>query len=155
VDAVAVWEPYGSLVEARVPDAVLVSRGGGHIGYYINMGVRNDVIDKSPDVVERYVLGMVEAVAYTRKNPEEAAEISTRWVPGLEAPIARKALAHMVFDPRITTHTVAAWDENIKTLLEQKKLRAPLPWQQGIELRFIEKVMKSHPQFFAGLPPVK
>jgi ABC-type nitrate/sulfonate/bicarbonate transport system substrate-binding protein len=155
VDAVACWEPYNALVEARVPDAVLVSRGGGYIGYYINMGVRNDVIDKSPEVVERFVTGMAEAIAYTRKNLDEAAEISTRWVPGLEAGVARKALDNMVFDPRITTQTVAAWDENIKILLEQKKLRAPLPWQRGIELRFIEKVMKSHPQFFAGLPPVK
>ena len=155
VDAVAIWEPYGTLVEARVPDAVLVSRGGGYLGYYINMSFRNDVIDKSPDVVERYVIGMAEAIAYTRKNPDEAAEIVTRWVPGLDAPVARKALNHMVFDPRITSHTVAAWDENIKTLIEQKKLRAPLPWQQGIDLRFIEKVMKSHPQFFAELPPVK
>ncbi len=29
VDAVACWEPFGSLVQARVPEAVLVSRGGG------------------------------------------------------------------------------------------------------------------------------
>ena len=39
-------------------------------------------------------------------------------------------------------------------LVEQKKLRAPLPWQQGIELRFIEKVTKSHPQLFTDLKPV-
>jgi ABC-type nitrate/sulfonate/bicarbonate transport system substrate-binding protein len=153
VDAVACWEPFGSLVEARVADAVLLSRGGGHIGYYINMGVRNDVIDRQPDVVERYVLGMAEATWYTRRNLDEAAEISTRWVPGLDAAVARKAIANMVYDARITPHTVAAWDENVKILLEQKKLRAPLPWQQGIELRFIDKVMKSHPQFFADLKP--
>lgn len=153
VDAVASWEPFGSLVEARVADAVLLSRGGGHIGYYINMGVRNDVIEKSPDVVERYVLGMAEATWYTRRNPEEAAEISTRWVPGLDVAVARRALAAMTYDARITSTTIAAWDENVKILVEQKKLRAPLPWQQGIELRFIEKVMKSHPQFFADLKP--
>src|SRR2546427_4121462 len=29
VDAVAVWEPYGSLVRAKVPDAQRVARGGG------------------------------------------------------------------------------------------------------------------------------
>jgi ABC-type nitrate/sulfonate/bicarbonate transport system substrate-binding protein len=155
VDAVASWEPFGSLVEARIPDAVLLSRGGRHIGYYINMAVRNDVIDKSPDVVERYVVGMAEATWYTRRNLDEAAEISTRWVTGLDAAVARKALNHMVYDARITPHTVAAWEENVKILLEQKKLRAALPWQQGIELRFIDKVMKSHPQFFADLKPAQ
>jgi ABC-type nitrate/sulfonate/bicarbonate transport system substrate-binding protein len=155
VDAIAVWEPFGSLVEMKVPDAVVVSRGGGHIGYFINMGVRNDVIEKRPDVVEKYVIGMAEATWYARQNKDEAAEISTRWVPGLEAAVAKKALANLTFDARITPHTLAAWDENVRVLVEQKKLRAPLPWQQGVELRFIEKIMKSHPQFFADLPPVK
>jgi len=155
VEAVACWEPFGSLVEARIPDAVLLSRGGGHIGYYINMAVRDDVIDKQPDVVERYVLAVAEATWHTRRNLDEAAEISTRWIPGLDVAVARKALANMVFDARITPHTVAAWDENVRVLLDQKKLRAPVPWQKGIELRFIEKVMKSHPQFFADLKPAQ
>jgi ABC-type nitrate/sulfonate/bicarbonate transport system substrate-binding protein len=153
VDAVACWEPFGSLVEARVPDAVLLSRGGGHVGYYINMAIRNELIEKSPEVVERYVIGVAEATAYTRRNPDEAAEISTRWVPGLDVAVARKALASMVYDARITAQTVAAWDENVKILVEQKKLRTAVPWQQGIELRFIEKVMRSHPQFFTDLKP--
>jgi ABC-type nitrate/sulfonate/bicarbonate transport system substrate-binding protein len=153
VDAVAVWEPFGSLVEAKVPDALLVARGGGHISYYINMAIVTELIDKSPDVVERYVIGVAEATQYTRKNLDEAAEIATRWAPGLEAAVARKALRHMTFDPRITPHTVAAWEENVRLLLEQKKLRAALPWQQGIELRFIEKVARSHPQLFADLKP--
>jgi hypothetical protein len=60
----------------------------------------------------------------------------------------------MTFDPRITPHTIAAWDENVKVLLEQKKLRAAVPWQQGIELRFIEKVAKAYPQLLTDLKPV-
>jgi ABC-type nitrate/sulfonate/bicarbonate transport system substrate-binding protein len=154
VDAVAVWEPFGSLVQSKVPDAVLVSRGGGHLGYYINMAVRNDVIEKTPDVVERYVIGVAEAAQYTRKNIDEAAEIATRWVAGLDAAVAKQALRQMTFDPRITPHTIASWDENVKILIEQKKLKAALPWQQGIDLRFIEKVTKSHPQLFTDLKPV-
>jgi ABC-type nitrate/sulfonate/bicarbonate transport system substrate-binding protein len=153
VDAIAIWEPFGSLVESKIPDAVLLSRGGGHVGYYINMAVLNDVIDKQPEVVERYVIGVAEAAQYTRKNLDEAAEIATRWAPGLDAAVARKAIRHMTFDPRITPHTVAAWEENVRILIEQKKLRAALPWQQGIELRFIDKVAKSHPQLFTDLKP--
>jgi ABC-type nitrate/sulfonate/bicarbonate transport system substrate-binding protein len=154
VDAVATWEPFGSLVQAKIPDAVLVVRGGGHIGYYINMAVHDDVIAKSPELVERYVIGMVEATQYTRQHADEAAEIATRWIPGLDIAVARQALRHMTFDPRITPHTIAAWDENVKVLLEQKKLRSAVPWQQGIELRFIEKVAKAHPQLLTDLKPV-
>jgi ABC-type nitrate/sulfonate/bicarbonate transport system substrate-binding protein len=153
VDAVAVWEPFGSLVQAKIPDAVQVTRGGGNVGYYINMAILNDMIDKQPEVVERYVIGVAEAAQYTRKNLDEAAEIATRWAPGLDVEVARKAIRHMTFDPRITPHTVAAWEENVRILIEQKKLRAALPWQQGIELRFIEKVAKSHPQLFSDLKP--
>jgi ABC-type nitrate/sulfonate/bicarbonate transport system substrate-binding protein len=153
VDAVACWEPFGSQVEAKVPDALLLSRGGGHIGYFINMAVRNEIAEKNPDLVERYVIGVAEATQHTRRNLDEAAEISTRWIPGLDITVARQAIRYMVFDARITSHTVAAWDENVKTLLEQKKLRTAVPWQQGIDLRFIEKVMKSHPQLFSDLKP--
>jgi ABC-type nitrate/sulfonate/bicarbonate transport system substrate-binding protein len=64
------------------------------------MGVRNDVIEKRPEVVERYVIGMAEATWYTRQNRDEAAEISTRWVPGLEPAVAKKALANLTFDAR-------------------------------------------------------
>lgn len=155
VEAVAIWEPFGSLIRAKVADAVLVSRGGGYIGYYINMAVRNDLIEKSPELVERYVIGMAEATQYTRQHPDEAAEIATRWVSGLDAAVAKQAIRHMTYDSRITPHTIAAWDENVKILLEQKKLKSALPWQQGIEPRFIEKVMKAHPQFFTDLKPIR
>jgi ABC-type nitrate/sulfonate/bicarbonate transport system substrate-binding protein len=154
VEAIAGWEPFGSLIQAKIPDAVLVTRGGGHIGYYINMAVRNELIEKSPDLVERYVIGMAEATQYTRQHPDEAAEIATRWIPGLDVAVAKQAIRHMTFDSRITSHTIAAWDDNVKILIEQKKLKSPLPWQQGIETRFIEKVMKTHPQFFTDLKPV-
>jgi ABC-type nitrate/sulfonate/bicarbonate transport system substrate-binding protein len=154
VEAVSCWEPFGSLVQARVPDAVLVSRGGGNIGYYINMSFRTDVIDQKPALVERYVIALAEAAQYTRQHLDEAAKIATRWVAGLDYEVAQQSIRHMVFDPRITPHTIAAWEENVGILIEQKKLRKPVPWQQGVEPRFIEKVMKSHPQFFSDLKPV-
>lgn len=154
VEAVAVWEPFGSLIEARIPDAVLVARDGGHIGYYINMAVVNDLIEKSPELVERYVLGMAEADQYTRQHSDEAAEIATRWIPGLDVAVAKAAIRHMSFDPRITRDTIAAWGENVKILMEQKKLRSAVPWQQGVEPRFIEKVMQTHSELFSDLKPI-
>jgi ABC-type nitrate/sulfonate/bicarbonate transport system substrate-binding protein len=154
VDAVAVWEPYGSLVGAKVPDAQLVARGGGYVGYYINISVRNDIIDKDPQLVERFVLAFAEASQYTRQHLDEGAEIATRWIPGLDLPVAKTAIRNLTFDPRITRHTIAAWEENVRILIEQKKLRTALPWQQGMEPRFIEKVMKEHPELFADLKTV-
>lgn len=153
VDAISAWEPFGSLVEAKVSDAVQLSRGGGHIGYYINISVYNDLIDKNPELVDRFVIGHAEACQWARQHPDEAAEIATRWIRGLDLGVAKKAIRHLVFDPRITRHTMASWEENVGVLIEQRKLRAPVPAEKGIEPRFIEKVMKNHPELFADLKP--
>jgi ABC-type nitrate/sulfonate/bicarbonate transport system substrate-binding protein len=154
VDAISMWEPYGTLMLEKVPEAVLVQRGGGFIGYFIDMGTRVDLMENQPDMVYRYVVALAEASQYTRRQPDEAAEIATRWVPGLELGLARKAMRHMGYDPRMTKHSLESWDENVRVLVEQKKLRQPLPWTQGIELRFIERAQKEYPQLFSDLKPV-
>jgi ABC-type nitrate/sulfonate/bicarbonate transport system substrate-binding protein len=153
VDAIAAWEPFPTLILEKVPDAVLVARGGRHIPYIINMSALVDYIEKRPEVLERYVAAMAEASQYTRQHLDEAAEISTRWVPGLDLAVSKKSIRYMTFDPRITSLTIQAFEENAKILVEQKKLKAPMPWRQAMETKFIEKVMKTHPQFFADLKP--
>ncbi len=155
VDAVSVWEPYGSLMLDKVPDAVLVQRGGGHLGYYINMSALPDVLEQQGDMVYRYAVALAEAAQYTRQHLDEAAEITTRWVPGLEDGVARKAIRNMRFDPRITKYTLESWDENVRILVEQKKMRQVMPWSQGMDLRFVERLEKEHPQLFSDLPPVR
>jgi ABC-type nitrate/sulfonate/bicarbonate transport system substrate-binding protein len=151
VDAIASWEPYPTAIMEKVSDTVLVSRGGGLIADIINMAVQTDLIEKKPDVVERYVTAMAEASQYARQHLDEAAEIATRWIPGLDLSVAKASIRHMTFDPRITRYTLAAWGDNVKILMEQKKLRSALPWRQGVEPRFIEKVMQTHPELFTDL----
>src|SRR5262245_17166982 len=87
--------------------------------------------------VDTVAVGNPSDLWCTRQRLDEAAEIATRWVAGLDPAVARQAIRHMTFDPRITQHTVAAWEENVRVLLEQKKLKTALPWQQGLEFRFI------------------
>src|SRR5262249_16010531 len=57
VDDVACWEPFASQIEAKIPDAVLLSRGGGYIGYFLNQGGRDEMIEKERELVEKYVMG--------------------------------------------------------------------------------------------------
>jgi NitT/TauT family transport system substrate-binding protein/sulfonate transport system substrate-binding protein len=151
VDAISMWEPYGTLMLEKVPDAVLVQRGGGFIGYFIDMSTLVDVMEKQPDMVYRYVVGLAEASQYTRQHLDEAAEIATRWIPGLEPAMAQKAIRYMCYDSRITKYSLESWDENVRVLVEQKKMRQPIPWTQGTELKFIERAQKEYPQFFSDL----
>jgi NitT/TauT family transport system substrate-binding protein len=155
IDAIVQWEPYVTLMLEKVPDVVLVQRGGGFIGYFINMSTLVEVMEKQPDMVYRYVVGMAEACQYTRQHLDEAAEISTRWIPGLEVATARKAIRYMSFDSRITKYALESWDENVRVLVEQKRLKQALPWTQGIELKFVERAQKEYPQFFSDLKPVR
>jgi ABC-type nitrate/sulfonate/bicarbonate transport system substrate-binding protein len=154
VDAIAEWEPYGTLILEKVSDALLVQRGGGLIGYFIDMGTLIDVMEKQPDMVYRYVLGLAEASQYTRQHQDEAAEIATRWIPGLEVATGRKAIRYMRYDSRITKYSVESWDENVRVLVEQKKLRQHIPWAQGTESKFVERAQKEYPQLFSDLKPL-
>jgi ABC-type nitrate/sulfonate/bicarbonate transport system substrate-binding protein len=154
VDAVATWEPYGTLLLEKVPGSVLVSRDGGYIGYFIMFSTSDDVIASKPELVERFVTALAESAFYTRQNLDEAADVSTRWVPGLEADIARKAIRFMPYDPRISKHSIQNYEDSVQDLLDQKKLKAKVSPSEAINTTFIEKVMQSHPQFFADLKPI-
>ncbi len=154
VDAIVALEPYVTLMLEKTPEAVLVMRGGGFVGYFINMTTLVDVMEKQPEMVYRYVVGVAEASQYTRQHLDEAAEISTRWIPGLEVGVARKAIRYMSYDSRITKYSVESWDENVRVLMEQKKLRQPVTWTQGIELKFVERAQKEYPRLFNDLKPV-
>jgi ABC-type nitrate/sulfonate/bicarbonate transport system substrate-binding protein len=154
VDAVATWEPYGTLILEKVPGAMLVTRGGGLLSYAVYMQATMPLLERSPDVVERYVLGAAEASQYTRQHPDEAAEIATRWVSGLDVGVARKAIRALQYDPRLSKYSTQAFDESVKVLLEQKKLRAPVAASRGMDLRFIERVMRERPDLFTDLKPI-
>jgi NitT/TauT family transport system substrate-binding protein/sulfonate transport system substrate-binding protein len=154
VDAVATWEPYGTMILEKVPGATLVTRNGGVLSYAIYMQATGPSLEQNPGLVEKHVLGSAEASQYTRQHPDKAAEIATRWVTGLEADIAWKAIKNLHFDARITKYSLQAFDESVKILVEQKKLRAPIPASRGIEPRFIEKVMREWPDLFADLKPI-
>ena len=154
VDAVATWEPYGTMILEKVPGATLVTRNGGLLSYAVFMQATTPFLEQSPGLVEKYVLGAAEASHYTRQHPDEAAEIATRWVTGLDVDVARKAIRHLHFDARLSKYSLQAFDESVKVLLDQKKLRAPIPAARGMDTRYIEKVMRERPDLFGDLKPI-
>jgi hypothetical protein len=98
---------------------------------------------------------MAEAAHYTRTHLEEVAEISTRWIPGLDAGLARKVIPYTVYDPRLTPYTYKAFDESVRILIEQKKMRAPFPAERAYEPKFIQRAVRERPEWFADLKPVQ
>jgi NitT/TauT family transport system substrate-binding protein/sulfonate transport system substrate-binding protein len=154
IDALAAWEPYVTLAMEKVPGAVLVSRGGGLICWCAMLHVPVEMAERSPALVKSLVTGYAAAAQYTRQHPDEAAEIATRWIPGLEAPVARKVIRYMQYDPRITAATIRAFDDAVELLLDQKKLRAKVS-SASYDDRFIKDVVREYPALFADLPPAQ
>lgn len=154
VDAIATWEPFVTMAAERVAGARLLMRGGGYVCFCSAVNVPPHLIEARPDMVRRFVLGMAEAAHSTRTHLAEAAEISTRWVPGLEARLARKVIPYTLYDPRLTPHTYRAFDASVRLLLDQKKMRAPFPAERVYEPRFIQQVVRERPEWFADLKPV-
>ncbi|HEY7677668.1 MAG TPA: ABC transporter substrate-binding protein [Candidatus Methylomirabilis sp.] len=155
VDALAAWEPYITIALEKVPGAVLVARGGGHICWCAMLHLPVETVERSPALVKQFVAGFAAAAQYTRQRLDEAGEIATRWIPGLEVPVARKVIRDMQYDPRITSATFRAFDEAVVLLVEQKKLRGKVSAQGTYEDRFIKEVMREHPDLFADLPPAR
>ncbi len=154
VDAISAWEPFPTQVLEKVEGATLVARGGKILGYYILMMAPDELVAKQPDVVERYVLGYAAASQWTRQKPDEAAEIATRWIPGLDWDMAKKAIRYVNYESRISRFSLQAYDDNLKVLMDNKKIKAPVPRDRALDTRFIEKAMREHPELFTDLKPI-
>ncbi len=155
VDVTATWEPYGVWILEKIPASTLVIRGGGHLGYVIMVSTTEDVLKNKREIARRFVLGTAEAAQYARQHLDEAAEIATRWIPGLDGDVARKGIKFMPYDPRITKYALQAYDESVKVLVDQKKLKSFINVSESIDASLIEQVMKDRPELFRDLKEVR
>jgi ABC-type nitrate/sulfonate/bicarbonate transport system substrate-binding protein len=155
VDAVVSWEPYNTFVLERVPDSYIVLRGGGHLSYIMVATTHDPTIQTNPQVVRNFVAGLAAASQYTRKNRNEAVEIFAKWVPGVDLGVAKKAIQHISYDPRVSPPVMkafeAAEDDILKnTLKGASRLKIP----DQFAATFLNEVQKAHPEYFSDLPPL-
>ena len=91
VDAIVSWEPFNTLVLENVPESYAVIRGGGHLSYIMVITAHEPTLQASPQVIRGLVAGLAAASQYTRRNRDEAVEIFSRWVPGINLGVGKKA----------------------------------------------------------------
>jgi ABC-type nitrate/sulfonate/bicarbonate transport system substrate-binding protein len=158
VDAVVPWEPYSSqAIRELGANAVVVSRGAaGLIADAIGAVAHEDWVKKNYDFVEKFSIGLMEATAFVRKNPKEAAEIATRFLDGLNVADGTEGLKWLDWDPRISICTleglVRTGNDMIKTgLLKKDK---PFVASEFFDDTVFKRIVDKHPEFFAGLPPL-
>jgi ABC-type nitrate/sulfonate/bicarbonate transport system substrate-binding protein len=153
VDAVVSWEPYVTAVLEQVPDSFLVIRGGGHMSYVMVATAHEPTIKSSPEAVRNFVAGLAASSQHTRQNRDEAAEIFAKWVPNTDPAVARKAIQHISFDPRLSALVMKAFERAEDDVLKNTLPGAPrLVVPHQFSPAFLTEVEKAYPQYFSDLP---
>jgi ABC-type nitrate/sulfonate/bicarbonate transport system substrate-binding protein len=152
-DVIAAWEPWPSAALTKVPGSYKVLYGGCKSCYDAGTLVTTkEVIAKRPKELAAFVAAYAEGQAWARANREEAAQISTRWIPGLDAETLTLALKSLPLDVRLSKNTVDGFRTySIPLLLSQKRIPAAFDPATAIDNQFVAAAMKSTPAAFADL----
>jgi len=155
VDAVVSWEPYNTMVLDSVPESYVVLRGGGHLSYIMVATVHEPTIRSNPQVIRNFVGGLAAASQYTRNNRNEAVEIFAKWVPDVDLAVAKKAIQHISYDPRVSPSVMQAFEAAEDDILKLTLKDAPrLNIREQFASSFLTEVQKAHPEYFNDLPPL-
>jgi ABC-type nitrate/sulfonate/bicarbonate transport system substrate-binding protein len=155
-DVIASWEPWPSAALTKVPGAYKVIYGGCQSCYDAGVVVttKSAIADKSK-ALELFVLGYAQGQAWARANRDEAAKISTRWIPGMDAETLTLALKSLPLDVRLSKNTLEGFRQySIPLLVAQKRIPQAFDPAASVDNRFVAAAMKADPSAFADLKEI-
>src|SRR5581483_1551544 len=155
-DVIASWEPWPSAALTKVPGAYKVIYGGCQSCYDAGTVVTTKaVIAEKPKLLEAFILAYAQGQAWARANRDEAAKISTRWIPGMDAETLTLALKTLPLDVRLSRNTVDGFREHaIPLLVSQKRIPQAFDPAPVVDNRFVTAAMKTDPSAFADLKEI-
>jgi sulfonate transport system substrate-binding protein len=156
IDAFSCWDPWPIVALKDVPGAVEVIRGGDFIPYLgFNVGLR-PWVEGHGEAVEKFLAALSEADQWMRAHPKQAAQVATRWIPGLKLDVAEAAMAFNIqqADRRLSANNyLALWSAQVR-FQRRGVIKSTFDVNKHIEPKHILTVMKNHPQLFSDLPPI-
>ena len=156
IDAFSAWDPWPIVALKDVPGAVEVIRGGDVISYVgFNVALR-PWVEKNGPTIEKFLAAVSEADKWMRANPKLAAQVATRWIPGLKTDVAEAAMQFNIqqADRRLSANNYRALWSAEDRLNRLGFLKSTFDVNKHIEPKHILKVMKDNPQLFADLPAI-
>ena len=153
IDAMVSWEPFNTMGLMGAAESYEVLRGGGHLSYMMIATVHDPMVQENPRLIQAFVNGLAAASHYTRQNRGEAVAIFAKWVPNVNLDVARKAIQHISYDPRISRQSLQAF-ENAQNELLQHTIKGAKPKRitDIVLTSYTEAAQRAHPQYFADLP---
>ncbi|WP_315838072.1 ABC transporter substrate-binding protein [Bradyrhizobium prioriisuperbiae] len=156
IDAFVGWDPWPIVALKDVPGAFEVVRGGEFIAYLgFNVALRSWV-DQNMETTVKFLTAMSEADQWMRKNPKQAAQVATRWIPGLKQDVAEAAMQFNIqqVDRRLSANNYRAlWAAEDK-LSSLGIIKSTFDVNKHLQPKPILQVMKDHPQLFSDLAPI-
>ena len=107
--------------------------------------------------IEKFLAAVSEADQWMRKNPKQAAQVATRWIPGLKPEVAEAAMQFNIqqVDRRLSANNYRAlWTAPRNACQRLGILKSTFDVNKHIEPKYILKVMKDKPELFSDLPPI-
>ncbi len=156
IDAFSGWDPWPIVAGKDVPGAVEIIRGGDVISYIgFNVALR-PWVQANGETIEKFLAAVSEADQWMRKNPKLAAQVATRWIPGLKQDVAEAAMQFNIqqADRRLSANNYRALWSAEDRLSRLGILKSTFDVNKHIEPKHILKVMKDRPELFADLPPI-
>src|SRR5215208_6310365 len=156
IDAFSGWDPWPIVALKDVPGAVEVIRGGDVISYLgFNVGLR-PWVEKNGETIEKFLAAVAEADKWMRANPKQAAQVATRWIPGLKADVAETAMQFNIQqnDRRLSANNYRALWAAEDRLSRLGIIKSTFDVNKHIEPKHIVKVMQDKPELFSDLPPI-
>jgi sulfonate transport system substrate-binding protein len=156
IDAFSGWDPWPIVAGKDVPGAFELIRGGDVISYIgFNVALR-PWVQANGATIEKFLAAVSEADQWMRKNPKQAAQVATRWIPGLKQEIAEAAMQFNIqqADRRLSANNYRALYSAEERLAKLGILKSTFDVNAHIEPKYILKVMKDKPELFSDLPPI-
>lgn len=107
---------------------------------YSTLNVRLDMIKKEPELVEKFVRGVVQGIKYTYANPEGAAAIAKKEFPTMALDDLKATLDRTFADglwSRDGSISPEAWNTGEAVVLAAGILKQAVPYDQIIDMQFV------------------
>lgn len=156
IDAFVGWDPWPVVALKDVPGAVEIVRGGGVIAYVgYNVALRPWVAANGP-TIEKFLAALSEGDQWMRKEPKRAAQVATRWIPGLKQDVAEAAMEFNIqqADRRLSANNYRALWSAQGRLNRLGFIKETFDVNKHFEPKHILKVMADNPGLFSDLPPI-
>jgi NitT/TauT family transport system substrate-binding protein len=110
---------------------------------YSTLNVRLESVNKEPELVEKFVRGVVQGIKFTYADPEGAAAIAKKEFPTMALDDLRATLDRTFADglwSRDGSITAEAWNTGEAVVLAAGILKKPVPYDDIIDMRFVRAI---------------